>query len=389
MLKNRISLKVKLKAANDKLQLEIEERKRAQKELLLKAQLLDGATDSILVHDLEGNFIYMNEMLCRSRGYTRDELMRMKLRDIVTQENAELIKERTKKLLEKGEVVFESEHVCRNRMIIPVEVHARILESDGKKLVMSVARDITERKRVEQINLENERLVHANMVKSEFLANMSHELRTPLNSIIGFSELLIRKGPGDLNDKQEHFLNNINRSGQQLLSLINDILDFTRVESGKIELVIERISVPGTIEETLDIIKGNASKSNILIKKEYDPNLEFIEADRRRFIQVLLNLLSNAIKFSKKEGGTVTISAKKVKDMAQFSISDTGVGIQNEDMKKLFKEFEQLESGFSRKYGGAGLGLAISKKIVEMHGGKIMAASEYGVGTKFTFCLPV
>ncbi len=378
-----------LRRTNELLHREIEERKKAESELLMKALLLDNATDSIIVHDPDGNFIYLNEMICRSRGYSREELMGMNLRDLVTGENAELIKERIRKLVEEGKIVFESEHVCKNGAIIPVEVHARIIESEGRKLILSVMRDLTERKRIEQMKYENERLVYANRAKSEFLANMSHELRTPLNSIIGFSELMINKVPGDLNEKQVHFLHNIKGSGKHLLGIIDDILDISKVEAGKIELVFERISLPEAIDETLEIIRENAAKSNISIKKECDESLEFIEADRKRFIQVLLNLLINAIKFSKKEGGTITILAKKAGDMAQLSVADTGIGIRKEDMKKLFKEFEQLESGISRKYGGAGLGLAISKKLIELHGGKITVTSEFGVGTIFTFSLPL
>ncbi len=378
-----------LRGTNELLHREIEERKKAESELLMKALLLDNATDSIVVHDLDGRFIYINEMVFRSRGYAREELMGMNLKDLVTEKNAELFNERIKKLVDAGKMVFESEHLCKNGAVIPVEVHARIIESEGRKLILSVMRDLTERKRIEQMKFENERLVYANRAKSEFLANMSHELRTPLNSIIGFSELMMNKVPGDLNEKQVHFLHNIHGSGKHLLGIIDDILDISKVEAGKIELLFERISLPEAIDETLEIIRANAAKSNISIKKECDEGLEFIEADRKRFIQVLLNLLINAIKFSKKEGGTITILAKKAGDLAQLSVADTGIGIRKEDMKKLFKEFEQLESGISRKYGGAGLGLAISKKLVELHGGKITVSSEFGVGTIFTFFLPL
>lgn len=388
-LEKELKSSQELRKTNELLHREIGERKKAESELLMKALLLDNATDSIIVHDLNGHFIYINEMLCRSRGYTKEELMGMNLKDLVTEENAELIQERIRKLAETGKIVFESEHVCKNSEIIPVEVHARIIESEGRKLVLSVMRDLTERKRIQQMKFENERLVYVNRAKSEFLANMSHELRTPLNSIIGFSELMINKVPGDLNEKQVHFLHNINGSGKHLLGIIDDILDISKVEAGKIELFFERISLPEAIDETLEIIKENAAKSNISIKKEYDTNLEFIEADRKRFKQVLLNLISNAIKFSKKEGGILKISAKRAGEMAEFSIADTGIGIRKEDMKKLFKEFEQLESGISRKYGGAGLGLAISKKLVELHGGKITITSEFGAGTKFIFFLPL
>lgn len=249
--------------------------------------------------------------------------------------------------------------------------------------------DITERKRAEEIRLENERLAAASKAKSDFLANMSHELRTPLNAIIGFSELMSQKISGELNEKQERYVSDILVSGRHLLSLINDILDLSKVEAGKIELAEEKFPVHEAINEGLTLIKEKAMRHNVALKVEQDPRLEFIEADKLRFKQILFNLLDNAVKFSKPESGVVTIAAKKEKDMAKFSVSDTGIGIKEEDMKKLFKEFEQLDTGITRKYGGTGLGLAITKQLVELHGGKIWAESRFGEGSTFTFMLPL
>ena len=147
--------------------------------------------------------------------------------------------------------------------------------------------------------------------------------------------------------------------------------------------------MPETINEALILIKEKAAKKNIIINEEFDPRLEFIEADKQRIKQMLLNLLSNAVKFSKEEGGTITISAKRDGDMARISVSDTGIGIRKDDIGKLFKEFQQLDSGSTRKYGGTGLGLVITKKLIELHGGKIMVESRYGEGTTFTFSLPI
>lgn len=251
-----------------------------------------------------------------------------------------------------------------------------------------IVRDITEVKKAEKIRIENISLSLASKAKSEFLATMSHELRTPLNSIIGFSELLIQQNVGKLTEKQAHYLSNVLTSGNHLLALINDILDLAKVEAGKIEMVIEKFPVPLTIKETLILIQERAAKNNIKIKEEFDSVFD-IEADKMRFKQILFNLLDNAVKFSKKEGGTVTIRAKKEGDMARISIIDTGIGIRGEDVNRLFKEFEQLDSGTSRRYGGTGLGLAISKNLVELHGGKIIVKSKYGEGSTFTFLLPL
>jgi signal transduction histidine kinase len=230
---------------------------------------------------------------------------------------------------------------------------------------------------------------NANKIKSEFLSTMSHELRTPLNSIIGFSDLLKQKMIGELNQKQEHYIDNILNSSKHLLSLINDILDLSKIESGKIEMNVEKISLPASINDTLEMVRTTAIKHNINLIKEFDPELEFMEADKQKLKQILFNLLSNAVKFSKPGGGSITITTKKYDEMVQICVSDTGIGIKKEDMGKLFNKFQQIESATYRKYGGTGLGLAISKELVEVHGGRIWAESKYGEGTTFIFKLPI
>ncbi|VVB97649.1 Methyl sulfide methyltransferase-associated sensor [uncultured archaeon] len=287
--------------------------------------------------------------------------------------------------------IVEHVHLDKNGDPRNVEVHCYpIFDSSGNVVqVIEYSLDITERKEAEKIRLENLRLDLASRTKSEFLANMSHELRTPLNAIIGFCELIKQKVHGGLTEKQEHYVDNVLTSGKFLLSLINDILDLSKVEAGKIELVMENISLPSVINETMNLIKEKASKHNIALKTDFDPMLDIIEADQQRLKQILFNLLSNAVKFSKEEGGTVTITTKKEGDMAKISVSDTGIGIREDDLRKLFTEFEQLDSGISKKYGGTGLGLSITKKLVELHGGKIMVESKYGERTTFTFLLPL
>lgn len=258
------------------------------------------------------------------------------------------------------------------------------------RMLEALERSQFERMEVEkELRAHRDQLAYVSKAKSEFLSTMSHELRTPLNSIIGFSELLNEGMYGELNEKQKQYVNNVLTSSKFLLNLINDIIDLSKVEAGKIELVIEKMPVPGIISETLILIKEKASKHNVRIEQDFNPQLDFIEADKQRFKQILFNLLSNAIKFSKKEGGTVTITAKKEGDMAKFSVSDTGIGIKEEDMGKLFKEFAQASPEISKEYGGTGLGLAISKKLVELHGGAFSVESRYGEGSTFSFTLPL
>ncbi len=229
----------------------------------------------------------------------------------------------------------------------------------------------------------------ANSAKTDFLMTMSHELRTPLNAVIGFSQILKQKTFGELTEKQEHYVNNILNGGNNLLKIINQILDAVKLEVGTLKLSIDRMFVPETVDGVIGIIKEKAAKNNIVIEKELDPELEFIEADMEKFAILLSNLLENAVKFSKPEGGTIKIITKKEGDMASFSVSDTGIGIKEEDMGKLFQKFVQIDSGSSRKYGGTGIGLAVTKQFVELHGGTISAQSKFGDGSTFTFLLPV
>lgn len=264
------------------------------------------------------------------------------------------------------------------RLSLKLESRIRMLEEE-----------IDKRKEVEEaLRIEKEHMESAIKAKSEFLASMSHELKTPLISIMGFTQILTNTNSGELTDKQKYFIESIRKSGEFLLSLVNDILDLSKIEAGMFELNTEEISLKSTIEETLTLFYEKALKHKIVIKKEFEPGLDFIEADKQRVKQILINLLSNAVKFSKGEGGTITITAKKAGDNAEISVSDTGIGIKPENLGKLFGKFEQLDKGISQKYGGTGLGLAITKQLVELHGGRIWATSKYGDGSTFLFTLP-
>ncbi|MBI2472582.1 MAG: response regulator [Planctomycetes bacterium] len=231
-------------------------------------------------------------------------------------------------------------------------------------------------------------LERANKMKSEFLANMSHELRTPLNAIIGFAEVLRDKISGDLNDEQVDFVNDIHSSGLHLLQMINDILDLSKIEAGRMELQYEIFRVPEAIEDVYTILKGLANKKHLELKTAILTDVGDIEADRVKFKQILYNLLSNAIKFTP-ENGRINVEAGIMDDMLQVSVSDTGIGMKSDDQEKVFKEFWQADSSFARKYEGTGLGLALTRRIVEMHGGKIWFESEYGKGSIFYFAIPL
>ena len=249
------------------------------------------------------------------------------------------------------------------------------------------------------IAIENVRLFHeieeksrqleiANKHKSDFLANMSHELRTPLNAIIGFSEVLMEKMFGEVNEKQLDYLNDIHSSGKHLLSLINDILDLSKIEAGRMELDVSDVSVPDTLSSAMTLVRERAQNHAIELALEVDPSIGVIQADERKVKQVVLNLLSNAVKFTP-DGGSIAVRATLDTDHVAVAVRDTGIGIAPEDQDAVFEEFKQVGRDYTKKAEGTGLGLALTRRIVELHGGRIWLESVPGEGSTFTFTLPL
>jgi signal transduction histidine kinase len=239
----------------------------------------------------------------------------------------------------------------------------------------------------QEIDDKSRQLEAASRHKSEFLANMSHELRTPLNAIIGFSEVLSQRMFGDLNEKQEEYLRDIYASGQHLLSLINDILDLSKIEAGRMELEPTAFDLHMAIENALTLVRERAGRRGIALHQAVGQRLGQIRGDERKIKQVLLNLLSNALKFTP-EGGRIDVRAGLVDGMAEVSVADTGIGIAPEDQEAVFEEFRQVGT-VAKKVEGTGLGLTLSRKFVELHGGRIWVRSEVRVGSTFTFTLPL
>jgi signal transduction histidine kinase len=238
-----------------------------------------------------------------------------------------------------------------------------------------------------EIEDKSRQLEVASQHKSEFLANMSHELRTPLNAIIGFSEVLTDRMFGELNEKQEEYLKDIYASGTHLLSLINDILDLSKIEAGRIELELSDFHLPQAIDNALTLVRERAGRRGIALAHTMDERLGEIRGDERKVKQILLNLLSNAIKFTP-EGGRIEVAAVSKDGLVEVSVSDTGVGIAPEDQEKVFEEFRQVGTA-EKKAEGTGLGLTLCRKFIELHGGQIWVKSQVGAGSTFTFTLPV
>ncbi|MBI5099335.1 MAG: PAS domain S-box protein [Nitrospirae bacterium] len=269
--------------------------------------------------------------------------------------------------------------------------------------------DITERKKLEEAEVVRRSAEAANKAKSDFLANISHEFRTPLNSILGFSEVLRDEMYGKLNEKQKEYIGDIHGSGKHLLSLINDILDLSKVEAGRMELEAGSFLLSNVLNASLIMFKEKAIKHGIKLDIRMETEADIMmEADERKLKQIMFNLLGNAVKFTP-DGGYVSVAARlevgaglvraqeqegqpqglPLQDFIEISVEDTGIGIKPEDIQKLFKEFTQLESAYAKKHEGTGLGLALTKRLVELHGGRIWVESEYGKGSRFTFTIPL
>jgi signal transduction histidine kinase/CheY-like chemotaxis protein len=238
-----------------------------------------------------------------------------------------------------------------------------------------------------ELKVKSEELEAASQHKSDFLANMSHELRTPLNAIIGFSQVLLEGMAGEITQEQRECANDILAAGRHLLSLINDILDLSKIEAGHMDLEVRAFSLPRAIDDGVTMIKSRADVHGIRVSTSLDPGVGAVEGDERKLKQVLFNLLSNAVKFTP-AGGRIDVTARSTPDEVQVAVRDSGIGIAPEDQEKIFEEFQQLNVKEYASQEGTGLGLALARRFVELHGGRIWVESQVGAGSTFTFSLP-
>ena len=385
---------------------EVRRQRRAAEEALhdseaRKAAIFDSALDSIISIDHEGDIIEFNPQAERTFRYNRD--------DVVGRPMAELIipprlraghHQALTRYLTTGEGSVIGRRIELTAMRsdgteFPVELSLTSISTKARPMFTAYIRDLTEQKKQEEIRErsreleeQNIRIQEANRLKSEFLANMSHELRTPLNAVIGFAELLVDGRVGPLNADQKEFLSDILTSGQHLLQLINDVLDLAKIEAGKMELEPEMFSVKKVTDEVCALMRPAALKRNIMISIEASSNRDMATLDQRKFKQVLYNLLSNAVKFSHDHGEVKVVYGLDSKQQLYLQVKDCGIGIKKEDLPRIFREFEQLESGATRRFPGTGLGLALTKKIIELHNGSISVESEFGKGSTFTMTVP-
>ena len=349
--------------------------------------LIEQSLDGIVVLDQNGKVYEVNQKFADMLGYSREEMLQLHVWDWDTQWTREELMEIIKNVDESGNH-FETYHRLKDGTTINVEISSNGALFGEQKLIFCVCRDFTERKLAEDMLL-NAKLAaeDASRSKGEFLATMSHELRTPLNSIIGFSDMMLSGNVGDLNEKQAKYINHISTGGKHLLELINDILDLSKIEAGKMEIQYESFSVSDVIEEVTMLIAPLALKKKIDLNIQVEPQLGSINADKIKFKQILYNLASNAIKFTP-EKGYVGITANLVDNMLKISVTDNGIGISTKDLCRLFQPFQQLNSYMTREHEGTGLGLILVKKYVEMHGGSVWVESEVGKGSTFTYSIP-
>lgn len=370
----------------------ITDRKHAEENLAKNEKkyrsLFEQSNDAIFLTKFDGRILDMNVKACEMLGYTKEQMKKMSVFDFLEPVEREKSVDVLAKLRDDGFVHGETKYITATGVTIDVEVNATVLEGYND-IVQTVIRDITDRKLAEEKMTQAKIAAEtASRTKSEFLANMSHELRTPLNSIIGFSDALMEGYFGELNPKQVRYIQNVSNSGRHLLNLINDILDISKVEAGKMKLFPEYIYVDAILEEMISLVQPIAADKQIVLNINKDPQLQTLLADKAKIKQILYNLLGNAIKFTH-NGGSVSIYADIKDGMARFSIIDTGIGIAPEDIKKLFKPFTQLDASVSRRYEGTGLGLALVKELIELHSGRIWVESEVEKGSNFIFELPL
>ena len=346
---------------------------------------------------LDGQLVYVNSAFARILGRTTEEILSLTYWDITPIKYAEQEAEQLQSLKQHGRYgPYEKEYIHSDGHLVPVLLTGIIIRQNGEEFIWSTIQDISDRKHAEEeIQRTNQELARATRLKDEFLANMSHELRTPLNAILGLTEGLQEDVFGVINQRQIEALQIIEESGLHLLSLINDILDVAKIESGQIKLECTSISVTHLCSSSLAFIKQLALQQRIQLETKLDPDLTNLFVDERRMRQVLINLLSNAVKFTS-EGGKITLTASRLpqaddateQPYLRIAVLDTGIGIAPENINKLFQPFVQIDSALNRQYTGTGLGLALAKQIVELHRGRVGLTSELGMGSCFTIDLP-
>jgi PAS domain S-box-containing protein len=388
----------------------ITKRKQAQEEVIKEKAFSDTIINSIpgafFVRDEAGKLIRWSKKNEDLSGYSGSELSKMEPTALVVGEEKEFMAEKIREAFTTGETAGEVNFIVKGGKKTAAYFTALRMTIDEKRYLVGTAIDITELKeaqealqrahdeleekvaeRTEELSQANLRLQELDRLKSMFLASMSHELRTPLNSIIGFVSWLLMGMEGDLNEEQDKQLTMVKNSAEHLLSLINDILDISKIESGKVDLSIEVFDVAEVAKEVAETVLPQTKEKGLALTVDVPEGIK-LQSDKRRVKQVFMNLVSNAIKFT--DEGSVTVTGKLAdKSYLEVTVRDSGNGIREEDMEKLFQPFQQIDMSSTKKHEGTGLGLYLCKKLMSFLHGTILARSRFGEGSAFTFTLPL
>ncbi len=379
-----------LNQLNEKLKQDVEKKARLELKARMNAEkfyvFFNASNDPVFIHDLEGNFFAVNDTAAKITGYTKKELYAMSITQLDAPDSQSHIDDVMQALNEKGEAIFETVHLTKTGKRLPVEVSAKLVDYEGEKAILSIARDLTDRKMYERKLVEaKERAENSERLKTSFLANLSHEIRTPLNGIVGFSDMLAERVQDD--GKTKEYVQVIQESSGQLLKIIEDLLEISSISNKQIKLNPEEFTPSGLLSEVAlyvddyKRIEGKDVRVDVRCLVE-----EKVVLDKERLLQVIKHLGENAIKFTNE--GRVVLGCERVDDYnLRFYVKDTGIGIKPEDQDCIFDTFRQVDHGFTRNYGGNGLGLSIVKGIIESMGGTLRLVSEPGKGSEFSFIL--
>jgi protein-histidine pros-kinase len=364
--------------------------------------VVEAAPDAMILVDVSGKIALVNAQTEKLFGYTREELIGAPIERLVPARFRDRHPDYRGAYFGSPQVRpmgagLELHATRKDGSEFPAEISLSPVVTSRGTFAAAAIRDATEQKlrREEEIRIksrelenENRRMQEANRLKSEFLANMSHELRTPLNAVIGFAELMFKGKVGPVSERHQEYLGDILTSSRHLLQLINDVLDLAKVESGKLEFQPETLDLAKVVNEVRDILRGLAASKGIRVATEVLPEVATVTLDPSKLKQVLYNYLSNALKFTP-DGGSILVRAiPEDEHRVRLEVRDTGIGVRSEDLNRLFVEFQQLDSGSAKKYPGTGLGLALTRRIVEAQGGQVGVESHFAKGSLFWATLP-
>jgi PAS domain S-box-containing protein len=378
---------VRLHRLADSLQREVAVRRSTEDNLRLTQLAMDRSSESICLIDRSGRYLNVNDATCRQLGYSREELLAKTVFDVAVETDRDSWGDRWELSKRLGSRSFEGHRVTKDSRTIPVDIIVSHIQFRDREYLFTVARDATARRLGEQeLRTARDLAESANRAKSQFLANMSHELRTPLNAIIGFSEVISSALFGPLDLRYRDYAQDIHGSGHHLLRIINDLLDLSKIEAGRLELRDTLVALASIFETCRRMVIDRAMAAGVEL--DFRPTGLELRVDELRLEQVLLNLVSNAVKFTP-SGGRVDVSARlALSGEVIISVADTGIGMAAADIPRALQPFGQIDNSLSRPHGGTGLGLPLARRLVELHGGTMSIDSELGKGTTVTVVLP-